>query len=250
VTLATFFRFRISLDASSDPQHAVTAPNFDDDILAPGETTFGMYVQNIFQMKNGAGAFTNRERGMFGVHWINTTAGALDTTWVTADFTAVESAVQAFWNAIAPYIPTDCQLVEHRWYRFGPGVGKPNPPSRINTLGSPLPGTSAPVRPHQVAATVTLRTPLRKHWGRFYLPMMGAGSFIGGQTATSQVDDYVNAARTMLTAPNTSQGVSPVVWSRQRNVAYGVTAIEGDSVPDIIRRRRPRDPNYRKILTA
>jgi hypothetical protein len=68
--------------------------------------------------------------------------------------------------------------------------------------------------------------------------------------STGNVDNVANLARTMLLAAETSQGVVPVVWDRTRKQAYSVTAIEVDSVPDIIRRRRPRDPLYKKILTV
>jgi hypothetical protein len=206
-------------------------------------------LQNVFEMKDGAGAFSTRERGLFGIHWINTTGGNLDTTWVTADYTAVESAVQTFWGAYGG-ANTEVRLVEHRWYPFGPGVVKPNPPSRISTLGSPLAGTGSTPIPHQNACTVTLRTALRRHWGRFYTPWFKALDGTGGQLFPTTVDAIAAAARTMLTAPGTSQGVYPVVWDRNKHRAYGITDIEVDSVTDIVRRRRPRTSAYKKILSS
>lgn len=248
--LATFVRFRLYFSAGSDPAHASTASQFTDDLNATATPAWGQYLQNVFEMQDGAGSFSTRERGMFGIHWINTTSGSLDTSWITADYTAVESAVQTFFTAIAGYVSTSCRLVEHRWYPFGPGVTAPNPPSRVATIATPIVGTGSGQWVHQQASTVTLRTSLRKHWGRMYLPITAGPVTTGGQYTTAFCDAVGNAARTMLTGPGTSQGVVPVVWSRSKQRAYGITDIEVDSVPDIIRRRRPRSTNYRKIVSS
>src|SRR3954453_3655245 len=185
--LATFVRFRLFFEAGSDPAHDTTKAQFDEDQLTTGTPAWGQYLQNVFEMKDGTDTFSARERGSFGIHYINTTAGALDLTWVTADYTAVESAVQTMWTALGATIGDDYRLVEHRWYPFGPGVVKPNPPSRVTTLGTPLAGSSAYLVPHQVATTITLRTPLRRHWGRFYLPMQGLWNGGGGQASNANV---------------------------------------------------------------
>lgn len=250
MTLATFVRFRVWFEAGSDPNHSVNAGQFVEDIDAPDVPALGQYVQNVFEMADYSGAFGTRERGMFGIHWINTTGGNLDTSWVTADFTAVESAVQTFWTALNLSISSDVRLVEHRWYAYGPGIFKPNPPSRVTTI-TPAAGGGSPGTVRQNATTVTLRTALRRHWGRFYVPV--TSSKLGsthGQLASSDVDAFAAAARTLLTSPGTSQGVVPVVWDRVHNRAYGVSEIEVDSVPDIIRRRRPRTTGYKKIHTS
>jgi hypothetical protein len=248
--LATFTRFRLYFEASSDSAHESTRSQFEEDQLTTGTPAWGQYVQCIFEMQDGTGTFSARERGLFGIHWINTTGGALDLTWITADYTAVESAVSTMFAAMGG-ISSQCRLVEYRWYAFGPGVVKPNPPSRVTTLGTPIVGGNGNVVVHQVASTITLRTPLRRHWGRFYVPSMSnaTGLSFGGQWSNATVDGLASSARTMLTAPS-SQGVVPVVWDRVHSRAYGVTQIEADSVPDIIRRRRPRATNYKKIYTA
>jgi hypothetical protein len=217
---------------------------------APTSPIFGYYVQNIFEMRNEAGAFAQRERGLFGTHYVNTTGGDLDTTWIAADYAAVESAVQTMWTALAARITTDYRLVEHRWYAFGPGVVKPNPPVRVTTLGTPILGTSSALNWHQNAITCTFRTALRRHWGRIYFPATAFTLANGGQLTSSSTDEVAGAFRTMVTAPSTSQGVAPVIWDRNRKVALGISALEVDSVPDIIRRRRPRVAAYKKLYTA
>jgi hypothetical protein len=250
MAITAFSGFRLSVSVGSDPAHGTTSGLFLDDLLEPTAPAWGRYLQNVFEMKDAAGNFSTRERGSFGIHYLNITSGAPDYTWIAADFAAVEAAVQAFWTAQASRISSDFRLVEHRWYQFGPGVVPPNPPVRITTLGTPILGSSSALYPHQVASTVTLRTPLRRHWGRFYVPATGMFGFAGGVGSSGTVDTFAGDARTMLTGPQASQGIVPVVWDRNRKRGYGVTAIEADSTPDIIRRRRIRSTGYKKIFTS
>lgn len=248
--LATFVRFRLFFDAGSDSAHDTTAAQFTESQQALQTPGWGYYCQNLFEMKDPAGSFGTRERGLFGIHWINTTGGALDTTWTTADYAAVESATQTFWTAVSSYSSTDFRLVEHRWYMFGPGVTKPNPPSRITTLATPIVGASNVVMPHQVSSTITLRTALRRHWGRIYIPTCGAALLTGGVYGGGTMTALSSAARTLFTAPGTSQGIAPVVWDRVHHRAYGVTDLEIDNVPDIQRRRRIRTATAKTIISA
>lgn len=216
----------------------------------PEPEIHGRYAQFIFGMKDGAGAWTPRERGMYGIHYINTTGSDPDDTWVTADFTSVESAMGTFWGAIPGYISTDCRLEEVRWYKFGPGITAPNPPVRTYLYPTPPVGTQSAGWPRQVAMTVTLKTTLRKHWGRVYLPISPAAFATNGQASAANVDGIATAFRTFLTGPETAQGVTPVVYDRARKSMLGVTELQVDSVPDVVRRRRARTTIYRKQFTS
>lgn len=250
VPIGPFVRFLIAAAAAAWSNWDTISGLFDRKQELSGTPIFGYYCQHVFEYKDGTGAFSPRERGMFGIHYVNSTGGDLDTTWIAADFAAVEAAVQAFWTANQSTIPSSCHLVEHRWYAFGPGVVPPNPPVRVTTLGTPLPGTGTQNDVHQAAMTVTLRTALRRHWGRIYLPMGSQMVSVLGQSTTGLVDALCNSARTMFMSPFTSNGIVPVVYDRNKHGVLGVTALEVDSVPDIIRRRRPRTSNYKKILTS
>jgi hypothetical protein len=252
--LATFFKFKIHIPGVSVDLTASDQAQFDLDLASADESLVGHYLMSIFEMKNASGAFTSRERGMFGIHFVNSTAGAVDTTWVTADFTAVESAIATWWASNASSLPTAVRLVEHRWYPYGPGFigtkSSPIPPSRVNTLGTPLVGSAAEPHVRQVASNITMRTTLRRHWGRIYVPMATNLFSTNGQMGSTDVNAQASKAKTMLTGAEASQGVVPVVWDRVRHQAYGITAIEVDSIPDIQRRRRPRDFVARQILTS
>jgi hypothetical protein len=248
--LATFTRFRLSFDFNLDASHGSTTGQFVEDQQRSETPIWGYYSQNVFEMQDATGTFTSKERGLFGIHWINTTGGALDTTWIAADFAAAESAIQTFWTALSSLIAFDCRFVEHRWYPYGPAVVPPNPPTRITTLGTPLVGTPSPRGIHQQACTVTFRTALRRHWGRIYLPLWGVTLGSGATLTSGNADTIANAARTLATAPGTAQGIVPVVWNRNAKVAYGITDIEVDNVLDVVRRRRTRTTTYKKILSA
>lgn len=248
--LASYVRFLLKFDAGSGSLSDAETGQFTEQRTISGSAPLGYYSQHIFEMQNYSGAWTTRERGMFGIHWINLTAGEVDTTWVAADFASVESAVQAFWTSDAAAISNDCRLVEHRWYAFGADVLEPNPAARVTTLATPLVGTSTGAWVRQVASTLTLRTALRKHWGRIYFPISSSMFDNNGQMTSGNVDGLAADARTMFTVTPAAQGVIPVVYDRVRKLAFGVTAIEVDSVPDIQRRRRPRDTGYKKIYTS
>ncbi len=216
----------------------------------PDQPDYGRYAQFVFSMKDAAGTFTTRERGMIGLHYLNTTGGDPDYTWTTTDFTAVEGAFVAMVNALAGTIPSAVRWDEARWYKFGPGIFPPNPPVRVQALSGTPAGAAAEPFVRQVACAVTLKTALRRHWGRFYLPI-GTGFWAtNGQISNASADEIAGAVRTFLLAPETSQGITPVIWDRHRKAALGVTEIQVDSVPDIIRRRRARTTRYRKQLAA
>jgi hypothetical protein len=248
--LASFVRFLVDFTAGSGDLGPAQEAQFSERRTLADPPIVGYYSQHIFEMKNQAGAFTTRERGMFGLHWLNTTGGEPDVSWVAADYAAVETGVAALWSTTPTYIGTDIRLVEHRWYAYGPGVVAPNPPSRITVIGSPPVGTNSSNGPHQLASTVTLRTTLRRHWGRIYLPVASSLFGAGGQMTQTNCDNLVNSARANLIGTPSAQGVLPVVWDRNRKLVFGVTQLEVDSVPDIVRRRRPRDTAFRSIVSS
>jgi hypothetical protein len=250
VPISPFVRFAIMGAATVFSNWDTIRGLFDRAVETGTAPIYGYYSQHVFEMKDYVGAFTSRERGMYGVHWLNTTGGDLDATWTTADFAAVEAAQESYWAGEAAFISNDYRLVEHRWYSYGPGVVAPNPPARVTTIATPKVGSNATGGPHQVASTGTMRTPLRRHWGRVYLPFAAAAFGVYGQMTTAQVTARATAFRNSMLGASSSQGVVPVVWDRNRKVALGVTAFEMDAVPDIIRRRRPRTSAARTILSV
>lgn len=201
-----------------------------------------------------------------------------DATWpdagggLTHNYATMEGDFITFWNGQV----TDGQHgglvkpIEFRWYRQDSGVIPWGDPSRV--LSAPTVNSAAATvatLPPQVALSVTELTVSRKHWGRFYLPglttakMAADGSFLS--TLYGATADRV---KTLYDSWNT-RGVTPVVLGSVKSsfnvallptssflgglfektirkdvtesrlmVAYPVTGLRTDDVPDIIRRRR------------
>jgi hypothetical protein len=254
VAIGPFVRFAIMAAAAVYENWDTISGQFDRAVTDAAGPDYGRYCQHVFEMNDGTGTFSVRERGMYGVHYINITGGDLDRTWTTADFTAVETAQANMWTALSSRISTGCRLVEHRWYKFGPGIhgtrSNPNPPVRVTTLATPIAGSGSGAWAHQVGSTVTFRTPIRRHWGRVYLPIYTGVLGTNGQVSSTSVDAIAAAARTAFMVDPAAQGIAPVVWDRNRHSALGVTALEVDSVPDIVRRRRPRVAAYKVVSTS
>jgi hypothetical protein len=204
-------------------------------------------VQIGLQFQDSNGAWSPREAGMFGIHFVNTTSNALDVTWTDTDFGAVEASLMGALIAIAPKCPSDVLFYQFRWYAYGPGITAPNPPVRITNLTTPIQGTTGPGA-HQVGGNITLETGLRRHWGRFNLPVTNLYRNAGGQMDVGDLDVLLGTWHDVFDTIFTASGILPVVWDRQRHSAFGVTAVRMDSTPDIQRRRRTRSSHVRKSL--
>lgn len=251
IPIGPFVRFLIAAAAAAWTNWDQLSGIFDRKEEVATEPIFGYRMTAVFEMKNAAGAFTSRERGQWSMHYINSTGGDLDTTWEAADFAEIEGNWTYFFTQESAHIPQEVKLVEFRWYAFGPGVVPPNPPVRVTdvTAGGYV-GTRSDPWFHQQATTVTLRTSLRRHWGRVYLPWLNTTGFAGGQFGQTQTDALVAAIGSAIDAGNSSKGIFPVVYDRVRKSVLGVTELEVDSVPDVIRRRRPRDTRAHSFYPA
>jgi hypothetical protein len=181
--------------------------------------------------------------------FINITDDETDNTWVDEDFEAVEDAWSEFYDDITAMLNDEVRVVEARWYKFGPQINPtaedPQPAVRVHEVNDAMSGAGAPLPP-QVAISVTERTPVRKRWGRFYLPypdstvISGAGT-VGGSTCTALADAIELAYEACITAE-----IIPVVWSPTVKRAYAVTMLQVDNIFDVIRSRRYTTPTVRE----
>lgn len=176
-------------------------------------------------------------------HFVNYTGGVIDDSWTDTDFTNIESNFDAFWTAIKGGYKTFTTLLEYRWYKFGPDVGPPNPAVRV--VPKSVPGTSTGnLMPPQVAMSITERTPLRKQWGRFYLPApVTAAGDANGRILAVEIDALADAAEALYEACF-ADDIIPVVYSPRHEVAIAPLEIQVDDVFDVIRSRR-----YENTLT-
>lgn len=180
--------------------------------------------------------------------WLNITSGAPDDTWITSDYTTLETLVKTFDAAITPYRPAGVVLTTLIWHRVGSGIGTPNPAERTTVLASPQVGSlSGSCSPQQIASSLTFRTGVRKSWGRTYLPVMSPVPGSSPYLSTAAVDAIANNANAMVTGAATAD-FNLVVVSKPLASSLNVEHVEVDNVLDVIRRRRPKKSTYRKIL--
>lgn len=190
--------------------------------------------------------------------WVAKTVGAsLYSKIPIAELSSLEAALDAFYASLRPTLTPDWTLVEYAWHQYDEstprtqdGRGqKAGPAVRLTTKS--LPGTSGTsTLPYQVASTVTQRTASRKHWGRSYLPGGAANSLNAttGRWTNGYVDALAGALNTLHDTWQTA-GYQLGVWSQLHPAFLTPKTIECDDIPDIIRRRRAKQSNYRKLIS-
>lgn len=205
-------------------------------------------------------------------HFLNITSGAPDNTWITSDYTQVESAFTTMWGSLKPSWPDTTRLLEYRWYADGPAFkpfGDDSSPllraTSVNTAGS---GTATPLPP-QIAVSVTEVTAarystiaregrpsqLRHRWGRFYLPAPTVGvvgSATGAQAgrlgaATQTI--IADAAQVFYNACRAGSNLVPIMYSPTTGNAWSVDEIHVDDIFDVVRSRRYETPLSRAVRT-
>jgi len=204
-------------------------------------------------------------------HFLNLTGGSPDDTWTTSDYTQVETAFGAYWDAIKSYYATSTKLLELRWYAQGPAFKPfgtaPSPILRITPVN--VAGTSSsPQLPPQSAMSVTEVTAahytvpphegkpgqLRHRWGRYYLPapttdVLGATAQYTGRINPGAQVAIANATQTFYNACRGGASLVPVLYSTKLGSAYSVDEIHVDDIFDVIRRRRFTTPLSREPRT-
>jgi hypothetical protein len=170
--------------------------------------------------------------------FMNVTGGEPDDTWVDADFTTLETAISTWWTAVKTHCHTTTKLAQYRWYRIGPGVFPPNPPVKITTF-TPVPGTGTDAMPPQVAASITLKPPARKQWGRIYIPGLSIASATSGtgRIVSTAQNNFANATDTLHGTAAAADFI-PVVYSKTRSKAFAIESLQVDDLFDVIRSRR------------
>lgn len=179
--------------------------------------------------------------------FLNLTAGSPDDTWTSGDYTTLETALDTFFTAIAPYVPSSHKVSQYDWYRVGVGVVPPNPAERSTVKGTPIAGSGSLANPLQVASSLTFRTSVRRSWGRTYLPVGGISVNSNGRIGSTQVNALCTAGQTLANSAASSDFYLGVT-SKKLNAFLVAEKIEVDDVLDIVRRRRPKAAIYKKIL--
>lgn len=195
---------------------------------------------------------TSEDRAQVGFDVIKLTGGGNDPTWDNAQVLDVIGVLNPMFSALAAYTDNNATIVENRVYlkkfkELGPGFADMGDPIWVQPLSIAGGSSSEPSLPYQVAASVTEKTALRKHWGRFYLPNPAHTQLSGfGRWQPSYCDaiaGIVGDAYELLADDN----YVVVVPSSATRTLFTVTAIQVDDIPDVQRRRRARDTAYRAL---
>ena len=179
--------------------------------------------------------------------FLNLTGGDPDDTWTDADYENLEGHLDTWFAAIAGKIDHNYKLRQFSWYRFGPGVAAPNPAERVVTRTDAGTLSGFPLPP-QVACSMTLRTGIRRSWGRTYLPGLGLDNAVaGGRLSGTSLTAIVDALAALYEDAN-GDDFPMVVVSKAHLSVYAIEAVEVDDVLDVIRRRRWKQAITKTII--
>jgi len=188
---------------------------------------------------------------------VNITNSEVDPSWTQGDYGTVMGPVNTFLSQVANQQASSYNAHQVDFYRmqfaspmtplrrFVPS----GPPEFTQTTNHPGLAVGDPLPP-QNAFSVTEKTAIPRHWGRFYLPGYTESESIGslGRWNPGIVDGTVSATQGMYAALAGAQFFPVVVSTQVDNVLagslIGVTNIKADDVVDIIRRRRLRAPTH------
>lgn len=190
---------------------------------------------------------TGLDDAIFTTHWGGPGSGPMDhATRVTAT-----NALKAFWSDVGAFLHVSHVLREVKWYDVSSSA--PYRTSFIESIATgAAPGTPAAstggLLPPQNAISVTLKTNLRKHWGRFYLPgitFTQIDSTRLGALKSTTCDAIATSAATLC---QQATGPTVIVWNGQAGTAAFIDHVQVDDVVDVIRRRRMKVATYKKAL--
>jgi hypothetical protein len=174
--------------------------------------------------------------------------------------TTANGILSTFWGVILSKLMNNHALVEYRWYE----MHFANPMTtqrRFLERGAPVeiyPDTrtgsdSTTARSiYQAAMSCTLKTAARRHWGRLYIPGIAAPNVDTNGRFTAACTDAVRDAFGVLFTDLLADGTVPLVPSTQVDgvLAAGLLQpheLQIDNVPDVIRKRRPKQASIRDV---
>lgn len=214
----------------------------------------------VLRVSRSSPSGTSEDIAQIKLDLVNLTGGTVDTSWTSGDYAAVKARLDTLTTALKPYMASVAAWSEYRAYHMSynttPDVLRPfvdtGPPLYVATATGA--GTGVGVMPYQVAVSVTFRTAWPKHWGRVYMPLPWlSGGLVdtfgrinpGYRTA---VANLWHAALSGL-ADDGFLAVVPVgqVGKAPYHALLGVSDVVVDDVPDVVRRRRPRQVGARTV---
>lgn len=177
--------------------------------------------------------------------------GSLYSYLGSPDKATVETALNTWWTSLKALISNQWSLVEYRWHDWAITEPLLGPADKTTTLAVSGTAGTATRMPDQDAGTMTFVTPSRRHWGRVYLPGLAQANYdmSYGRFNSTNVDTVSGYWHTFL-GSLASAGLEQVVPSRKYQALLSLSELHMDDVVDIVRRRRAKQPNYRKVYTS
>lgn len=207
----------------------------------------------------GTPAGTIEDKAMITFDVLNVTDGNVDSSWTTDDYVALEARLSTFLTAINSVVHTSASWTEIRHYRRAfadpmlPGrrFEASGPPQRVTAIGI-AGAASSSQHAYQVALSVTEKTAWPRHWGRFYIPTLGLGLAASARFSSTTCTTVATAAGALMNGLMDDQ-LPLVVPSTQADgtlsgYLLAVNSIQVDDVPDVQRRRRPKQPAVRVVV--
>lgn len=198
---------------------------------------------------------TSEDRAQIGFDFAKLSAGGNDPTWDAAQIDPVLDSLTLLLGDLAVYMDNNAYWQELRAYvkKFrdvGPGIAPSGDPVEVRTMSIGGVSAGTVVLPYQVAASVTEKTAMRKHWGRFYIPCPSSQYTDGFGRFTSSLTQGLSTAVAARYEALANLNYVAVVPSAATRTLFSVTQIQVDDVPDVIRRRRPRTTLIRSVHPA
>jgi hypothetical protein len=204
-----------------------------------------------------------QDRAMTTHHFLNITGGLPDASWITADYTAVETAFDTLWTNIKNKYSPAYKLAEYVWRADGPAFrpfGTSLAPTLRRTARNVVGTSATEALPPQCAISVTettsakftvedvegVGTQLRNRWGRFYLPAITVDNVTNGRITNSSAQTISDQVQTAYNAC-AAAGIFPVMYSPTTGHAWSVLEVHVDDIFDVIRSRRYITPISRHV---
>lgn len=230
-----------------------------------------------FRYTRATPAGTQEDMAQWGLNIAQVSAGLLNTDWQAADYTTVDGNVEALWTILRTVTSNTHTLVDYQYHlrsysselKIGLSVpqtvtepdGSVREIQRFAPSGPPLHtvvknqggSVSGTPHPYSSAMSVTLKSAVRRHWGRVYLPGLASALTPGafGRFDVVQMQTVADAFHDFFAAIDTA-GFAIVVPSSQANRKYAagllsVTQVQVDDIPDTVRRRRSKQALNRAV---
>ena len=226
---------------------------YSDTLMTPAAAgTFGCSkLTSVWTRTTPTG--TTEDVGTFSIHLAVVVGSGARAHLDSTQKAAAESDFSEFLDAMIAYINPGWTSSEFRWHDIQAGDAKYGPMDRVHVHGM-VGGAGSNTRlPDQLAATVTLKTASRLHWGRFYFPGICPPciDLAYGRLTNTYVDLLASSTKALQVALNANTAATEIgVFSKQYQAWLTVDEIQVDNVPDIIRRRRAKKKSYVKVFSS